>query len=247
MSHSPKTQVTFVGNAGFLIIIGDTKILIDALFEGFIGGYALPAAELDLLLNGKPPFDNINFVLATHKHGDHFTAELVGQCLAHNPSALFIAEEIAASQVVAAGHPAIALPSQPNAHTHLVVNGIKIEAMYFAHGDESFPNLVPNLGYIVTVGERKFFHTGDADLDIVTASTLRRLGVPERQIDIAFVGHYLLSGTRLPSFITKGIRPEYIVPMHYAYTDPPFNYEWIAEHFPEAILFRAEMDSWTMP
>ena len=35
-------SITYVGNAGFLINIGDKKILIDALFKGFEGSYELP-------------------------------------------------------------------------------------------------------------------------------------------------------------------------------------------------------------
>ena len=36
-AQQEKVNVTYVGNAGFLINIGDKKILIDALFKGFKG------------------------------------------------------------------------------------------------------------------------------------------------------------------------------------------------------------------
>ena len=52
---SNEVRVTFVGNAGFLIMVNDKKILIDALFSGFSGDYILPREIQDKLALGLPP------------------------------------------------------------------------------------------------------------------------------------------------------------------------------------------------
>ena len=78
---APEVRVTYVGNAGFLIAVGDKKILIDALFSGFPGGYTLPEEIRDKMALGRPPFDGIDLALATHSHGDHFESGLVRRFL----------------------------------------------------------------------------------------------------------------------------------------------------------------------
>ncbi len=50
----PEVRVTYVGNAGFLIAVGDTKVLIDAISDRSPGGYALPANVEQALTVQKP-------------------------------------------------------------------------------------------------------------------------------------------------------------------------------------------------
>ena len=72
-STSPtQTTVTYVGNSGFLVTIGESKILIDGIFTGFAPEYIQPAEIKELIANAQPPFDNIDLILVTHAHGDHF-------------------------------------------------------------------------------------------------------------------------------------------------------------------------------
>ncbi len=76
--HS-KVDVTYVGNAGYLINIGDKKILIDALFKGFAGNYELPQEVQLKLTNAQPPFDDVDLILVTHAHGDHIDLSMERQ------------------------------------------------------------------------------------------------------------------------------------------------------------------------
>jgi L-ascorbate metabolism protein UlaG (beta-lactamase superfamily) len=235
--------VTYVGNSGFLITAGDQKILIDALFQGFEGGYALPSEELDLLLNARPPFDGVDLILASHDHADHFSASMVNEFMANDPDAVFVSVESAASQISAAGHPAISLNLYRGERAQRVINGIGLEAIYLSHGDDT----VPNLGLIVTVGGRRFFHTGDMDPATVTLDDLQGYGLPEKHIDIAFVPHFALIYRATLPLVREGIQPRFVVPIHYAYTTPPLSRAAILNYFPDAVLFHSEMESWTMP
>jgi len=58
-AQQKNVTVTYVGNAGFLINSDGTKILIDALFKGFQGGYNLSQNVVDKLTHAEAPFDDV--------------------------------------------------------------------------------------------------------------------------------------------------------------------------------------------
>jgi hypothetical protein len=128
------------------------------------------------------------------------------------------------------------------------VNGIRIEAMRLSHGTPppGRPDIV-NLGYLVTVGGLKFFHTGDIDWQIVTPELLTSLGIPGEHVDVAFVPHFFLAVPLPLPFVVEGIRSRFLVASHLQYTDEPVNAERIRRNFPNAVLLRTEGESWTMP
>jgi hypothetical protein len=239
-------SVTYVGNSGFLIWVGEKKVLVDALFEG-LSGYSVPAAVRDPLLAGRAPFDNIDLILATHSHGDHFGAASVRQCLQNNPRATFVGPADTVAQLAGVGNRAIALDVPAGQRQSLSVNGVAIVAMPLSHGTPPAgdPGIV-NLGYVFTVGNVKFFHTGDIDASIVSAATLQGLGVPDERIDVAFVQHFLLSIPGPIPLITQGIGARYVVASHLQYTGSAPDWTKILQVFPTAILLKTEMENWTI-
>jgi L-ascorbate metabolism protein UlaG (beta-lactamase superfamily) len=245
---APPASVTYVANSGFLIQAGGKKILIDALFDGFPGSYAPPVAVREPLLAGLPPFDGIDLILATHRHGDHFSAAAVRQALASNPRAVFVGPAATVATLADSSGRARALDPAEGRRAETEVNGIRIEAMRLSHGTPppGRPDIV-NLGYLVTVGGLKFFHTGDIDWQIVTPELLTSLGIPGEHVDVAFVPHFFLAVPVPLPFVVEGIRSRFLVASHLQYTDEPVNAERIRRNFPNAVLLRTEGESWTMP
>ena len=246
-SQAPAT-VTYVGNSGFLIRAGGKKILIDALFDGFPGGYVVPASVREPLLAGQAPFDGIDLILATHDHADHFSAAAVRRALASNPRAVFVGPAATVAALTDVGDRVRPLEVAEGRRLSVEVGGIRVEAMRLSHGTPppGQPDIV-NLGYLVTVGGLKFFHTGDIDYQIVTPALLTSLGIPGEHVDVAFVPHFYLSGPGPIPFVTEGIRPRYVVPSHLQYTDTPVNEAQIRRNFPNAVLLRTEGESWAVP
>lgn len=243
--HFDGVKVTYVGNAGFLITAGDKKILVDAIFRG-LGGYSMPPEVRDSLFNAQPPFDAVDLILATHSHDDHFYAAQIRKYMQNNPNTVFVSTGEAAQQVTGLGDRVIPIQLKEGESKQLTANGIDIEALYISHGaPPSDPFL--NLGYIITVEGTKILHTGDLDPATVTTAYLQGYGLPDKQLDIAFVPHFVLLDKRAHSLILQGIQSRYVLPMHYAYTTPPVNYEQMAKYFPDAVVFHKEMESWVMP
>jgi L-ascorbate metabolism protein UlaG (beta-lactamase superfamily) len=237
-------RVTYVGNSGFLVMVGDKKVLIDAMFAGFPSEYTLPAEEQDLLVNAEPPFDNLDLILATHDHADHFDAAIVRQHMQNDPNTIFISTTQAVSQLADLGDRVIAADPVAGSPVTLEANGIQVEAIYLSHGAVANPaDEIFNNGYVVTVNGIKFFHTGDiGNLNIV-----HQYHLADQKIDLAFIPNFFMQDDHLGSVIYGDIGAKYIFPIHYQYTTPAFNASQIIAYYPEAIIFSSEMENWFMP
>ena len=88
----PQANVTYIANEGFLIEVGSQKIMIDAIFDDRSISYAhVPDEEtLSLMQASKAPFDDIDLLLVTHSHRDHFSVAPVLEHLKSNPSCVLI-------------------------------------------------------------------------------------------------------------------------------------------------------------
>ncbi|MBC8507112.1 MAG: MBL fold metallo-hydrolase [Anaerolineales bacterium] len=240
-----ESSVTYVGNAGFLISAGDKKIIIDALFNGIPPGYAPPEEVTNAILNGEPPFDGLDIILATHNHEDHFSNGLVRQALENHPEAVFVSSYEAVATI----------PSAEDYHDRIVpinidrggrwaeiVHDIGLEALHISHGGG-----VLNLGFIITVGGQRYFHTGDISTNDVNINYFQNYGLPEKNIAVAFLPHFMLIEEDDHPLVLEGFAAKYLIPMHFAYTTPRPNYGLMETYFPDAVVFREELESWTLP
>ncbi len=231
-------RVTFVYNTGFLITVGDKRILIDVLYEGYAGGVLKP------VLDSQPPFDGVDLILATHEHHDHFSPDLVLRYMQDNPHAVFISTQSAVEQLVALddGIQDRALPIElgRGESEQIDLDGFTLEAIYLSHG---IPGLL-NLGFIVEIGDVVLLHTGDADPDSVSVSDLQSYSLPERQIDVAFVPDFWLTMEEYHPLATEGIQARYLIPMHFSLQSPPVISEAV---FPNAFVFQETYQSWVLP
>ncbi|MBL6983054.1 MAG: MBL fold metallo-hydrolase [Anaerolineales bacterium] len=230
-------SVTFVSNSGFLITVGDQKVLIDALFEG-----SPPDTVQTLLLNAKPPLDDVDLILATHNHPDHFSATLVQQYMENNSKAIFMSTKQAASQLTGFGDRVIIIEDPVvGSPVNVEVNGIGVEAIYLNHGyPPNDPSEVFNSGYVVTIDPVKFFHSGD----IGDLQDARQYNLAEQKIDLAFIQHFFLLDDNARSLIDKVVGAKYLFPIHYKFTTPAFDEYKIKNYFPDAIIFSSELESW---
>jgi L-ascorbate metabolism protein UlaG (beta-lactamase superfamily) len=239
-----EVTVTFLGNSGFFIEVGDKKVLIDALRS------EMPTRVREQLTNAQPPFDDVDLILATHSHGDHFSSSLIRQYMQNNAEVVFISTTQAAQQMdetlgssngrVVAMDPAASNPVLEE------VAGIQVEAIYWSHGTppagrkEDFNN-----AYIVTLNGVTLLHSGD----IANPADILPYNLAEKGIDLTFFVYFFLENADNIDVIHQGIAAPYLFPIHYPQPgfDPVKTPKKILQHYPEAIFFNDELESWTMP
>ncbi len=229
-------EVTYIANAGVLLTAGDTRVLIDGLFQPYQGYPSLPQSSRDQLETAVPPFDGIDVVLVSHIHGDHFQGESVLRYL----QASTLAELVSSGQVVQdlRGRPGFATvaprvrevtPALGERAT-VRVGGVHVDVLGVGHGTGRHSD-IQNLGHIVTVGGLKFLHVGDAD---PTSGVLEKFNLAAERVDVAFLPAWFL--TEGAAVIRDHIRPKHIVAVHM----PPLDRvgpELFLKSFPDAVLF----------
>lgn len=82
---------TFIANCGFFYESGPQKVLIDPFGTQYGGFFYLPSAEtLNKIASGESPFDNVDLLLTTHIHGDHFDPFLTEKFMLNNQKAKMV-------------------------------------------------------------------------------------------------------------------------------------------------------------
>jgi len=244
-TQQDKVDVTYVGNAGFLVKIGDRKILIDALFKGSEGIYEIPQEIQEKLALAEAPFDNVDLILITHAHGDHVDPAMVSEHMKNNPKAILASTQQLIEYLKDSTHRSISFNPTKEISDKKEIQGIHVESFLLPHGPDS---RIINIGFLVTVNEITLFQTGDADFDQFTFEEFRSLQLPEQNIDLSFIQHYYLRGDSLNTkFVQEGIGGKYIFPIHYHFTTPTFDAAIIKQNYPDAIIFEEELQTWEMP
>ncbi len=244
-AQQKQVEVTYVGNAGFLINTGEKKILIDALFKGFEGSYNLPQSIQEKLSLAQAPFDDVDLIIVTHAHGDHVNPVMVRQHMQNNPKAIFASTQQMVDALKGINDRCYGFNPSKEESDSKIINGIGIETFYLPHGTNS---RVINIGFLITVNGITIFQTGDADFDQFTYNEFRSLQLPEKKIDLAFIQHYYMHGDSLSTkFVREAIGGNYIFPIHYHFTTPAFDSTIVRANFPDAIIFEEELQTWKMP
>jgi L-ascorbate metabolism protein UlaG (beta-lactamase superfamily) len=218
-------SIRYLGNEGFLISAGETKVLIDALYgEGLEGYPVVPAAIRRQAKAGDGDFAGVDLVLATHRHGDHFDAAAVACHLDANRGARFVSTEEATARLLdldpdvvdrvtglwpAEGERVTVEPAAPES------SDLRITALRLHHGD----NPAQNLGFLVEIGGLVVMHLGDAD---VTAEELRPLDLAEEGIDVVLAPYWFWDATHRPALDELGARHR--VAMHLPVPEAPAEY-----------------------
>lgn len=240
-----EVSFTYIGNAGFLINIGDKKILIDALFKGSAGTYELPENIQQRLILAQAPFDNVDLILVTHAHGDHVDFDMVRQHMTNNPGAIFASTEQLITAFKDYPERSIGFKPELGRSEKKIINGISIESFYLPHGPDS---RIINIGFLVSVNGTTFFQTGDVDFEQFAFDEFRALRLPEKDIDLALIQHFYLTNDSVNArFVKEAIGGKYIIPIHYHFTTPAFDSSVVRQYYPDAIIFGEEMETWSMP
>jgi L-ascorbate metabolism protein UlaG (beta-lactamase superfamily) len=239
--------ITFLANEGVLLAAQGRKVLIDALFEKYKTGFALPAdSTRAALAAARAPFADVDALLFTHYHGDHFQPAPVVAHLRANPRATLVTS----SQVIdslrgrlRANDPITqrmrARTTSPGMRRREVVNGISIELLGLPHGGRP---AVEHLGYIVELGGRRVLHLGDTDFSAETFAPFR---LDTLGIDVALIPEWALLHAPSRAVVQRWIRPRQIVAIHVGEGDGVRVERALQRVLPAAVTFSRPLESRT--
>lgn len=260
-------EVTYIANEGFLIKLNDKKILIDVLFGDRDYGFCdIPTkATINSILNNENNFRDIDLIVTTHSHPDHFYATFVIEHLMKNPKEKFISckQTIDALKKIdnyeKVKNNLVSITPDLISYIDTTINGIGVRVYRLAHGpyytDDPVSGEkinrhqnVQNLGFLFNVDGIKIFHSGDSDVNGIAEYEQFRLN--KENIDIAFLGRGFIwnSDSKGISLVKNYINSKQIVLMHIHHNE----YEEFQEvanqlrnEFESIKIFRSELETKT--
>lgn len=155
---------------------------------------------------------DVDLVLITHDHFDHFSAEDLAQIVDPGKTVLVGPESCLEkllhirtleTEFMAAGNQRVVANIVLSAVPAYNINKFK------SPGELFHPKEAGYLGYIVTMFDTKFYHTGDADF----IGEMKNLG----PVDVMFVpvsGTYVMTVDEAVKAV-KAVKPKVAIPMHY--------------------------------
>ncbi|HEY6737070.1 MAG TPA: MBL fold metallo-hydrolase [Candidatus Saccharimonadia bacterium] len=175
-------KISKFGHSCVLIEEGKARILLDpgAFSSGFEG------------------LEQLDAILITHSHPDHFVPENLKQLLAHNPQAQVIADETSAAELAKAGRTPVRAAHDGDAFE---VAGVSVRVRGTEHA-QIHPKLptIPNVGYFVA---DRFFYPGDNFTQ--PGEPVEILGLP--------LGAPWSKVSEVIDY-TLAVRPQIAIPMH---------------------------------
>lgn len=162
--------VTYIANCGFLLEMDGSKIVIDGLFKRGHNHYPTPdTLTQKLLVSNLPPFDDLDLILVSHTHEDHFDKDMVLECLLSNPSVKLLCPEQVLDSLRENESEYKRLKSQiiectPDAYTsqEVKVGNMEVIVCRLAHPGEKYRD-TQNNAYLVSKNGKTVFHSSDID------------------------------------------------------------------------------------
>ena len=218
MPEAKTPAITYVGNEGVFISDGTKAVLIDGLHREYGPEYLFPPPELlSAMEQAKPPFDQVRVLLVSHVHGDHFHPESVGLHLRNNPKATLVSDAQKAADIARNYSAQESIRGQVHEATPewkqtsvFEKDGIRVRLLGMKHGGDRWW-WMKNLGHIIEIGGKKFFHFGDADM---TDENFAAFNLPAEKIDVAFVPGWYLQSEEGRRIVRERIAPKTVIAVH---------------------------------
>jgi L-ascorbate metabolism protein UlaG (beta-lactamase superfamily) len=236
-------EVTFLANEGVLITTHEKKVLIDALFDDPNPEYASPPeVMLENMVAGRAPFDDINLVLVTHNHPDHFSAGIAARFMEANPDAILLAADdtVSALRESKEGWKSFrkrvfSFDLKPGETAAINANGIAVRIFRTLHsGDLETPH---NLMYLIKMDGRTIFHEGDSDGKF---ATFKALGLEKEKIDLALVHFWFPLHPEGEKIILDVLNPDHVGLIHLPkrlMSDAPGKIDMVKSNYKDLFLF----------
>lgn len=171
-------EIISLANAAVLLTWQGKKLLIDGLYHFDGKPFSnLTAETVEKLWAGLPPYDNIDYLLFTHGHPDHFSPELTADYLKqHRVKGALLpppqgGEQARLRAVLSARDiPCVTVPTGGRL-TLRPEPDIRVEVIPTRHLDPKYWE-VPHFVLLVTLGDVRLLFTGDMDYTRETLTAL---------------------------------------------------------------------------
>lgn len=177
-------EITLVGNAGIFLEIGGVRLLVDGLYDPKdIGFSPIPKDILKDMLKGVGVFSNIDYLLFTHYHLDHFSLDYLKIYLNNNKVKKVILpdDSLVRKELREYNHITTYLKND----NYNIGEILDIKYFPVPHMGKEYADIQNYMYYIKSKGE-SILITGDGDYTSELIDTLKNLNVENIVINPLF-------------------------------------------------------------
>jgi len=236
-------EVTYLANEGVMITTEGHKVLIDALFDNPNPNYRPPSEDmLEGMEAGRSPFDDVDLVLVTHNHPDHFSPSFAARFMENNPNTLLMAAKDAVTAMKEnikdwerVQDRVFSFELEPGETAEKTVGGIVVKMFRTLHsGDLETPH---NLMYLIKMDGRTIFHEGDS---AGKPATFADTGLEKEKIDLALVHFWFPLYPHGERIILDVLKPDHVGLIHLPKrleSDAPSKIDMVKSKYKDIFLF----------
>jgi L-ascorbate metabolism protein UlaG (beta-lactamase superfamily) len=204
------------------------------------------------LTESRGPFADVDLLLVTHSHADHFNAKLVTAHLRNDTRCRLIAsaetvDHLRNEEGFAQIQDRIRkVTLAAGTREHVSVNGMEVDVLCLGGNDGSDPSdPTSRLTFVINLNGVRFFHLGD---DLIEQNEARLAAFPfdRTPVDILFLRRDDLSAVA-QQFIARKIKPSRTIAMHVPPAELAAELKNIHKAYPCAIVFRQSMERRSLP
>ena len=157
----------WLGQAGFAIRGGGRLVIIDPYLSNSLAekyrGTALPHVRMMPSPLAPEAARGVDAVLCTHKHTDHMDPGTLPAIAKSNPECLFVVPRAEKLHALSIGVPELRLRTMDAAEVLRPADGVQVDAIAAAHEElaKNDKGELLHLGYILTMGGLRIYHSGD--------------------------------------------------------------------------------------
>jgi len=216
------SEAHYLGNAGTMVINGETKLMFDPLFDHDYNTYQLvPSGIRAKMIAGTAPYDGVDVLFISHAHGDHFSAESVLEYLKAHPQVKLVAPKQAVEQLragLSANDFATRVISvdqtTDDSPLTLQAGTIIVEAVTIPHsGGERFAQVRNTVFRVHLTPDLRVLHLGDATIDAAPFAAKQTFW-DARSNDLVFTPYWLFKDAERRVILDDHIRAKQAIGVH---------------------------------
>ena len=215
-----QARVIYLGNEGLLFSGGEHKVLFDPFFHNVYGQYqAVPEEIHEAIISNTPPYNDIDLIVISHAHGDHFSADTVADYLTANKKTILVAPTQATEKVLQLKQD---LSEQirgielafGDAPTELKIDDIAVQSVRIPHAGWPSRKDISNLVHRVSLSSgASIIHMGDADPRDEHFAPFA-LHFKQQQSDAAFPPYWFFTSPEGPAILKTRIDAKESIGIH---------------------------------
>lgn len=209
-------SITYTSNTGLLIRYGSTKVLFDSLYGRKGHRFSPLPADLERqIIMGQGDFSNIDYLVFSHNHADHFSVSYLKAYLDRNDvKGIFLPEDlIQESELVSclkAKHiPTMFFSRNPDCNRTVVLgDSFRLKAIPMYHQGEIYRQ-VPHFCFLMGCGKGQFLLTADVDFTQENFADFSNM-----HLDGVFVNPLFFHSKEGQQILSNTLRPKEVFVYH---------------------------------